>query len=315
MAHYRRSGDVPPKRHTQHRRPDGGLYYEELMGEEGFSSDSSLLYHRGIPSAMVDAAPWELPATSRHRRNHRCCPAPEAARALRRGVEGRRPGDRSAAGAGQRRRADLLRGGRGGQPAVPQRDGRRVRVRRVRQRRRWRPCSVRWTLARATTCCCPARPRTAGCRPGDEPLRLYAIEANSHIAPPKRYLSRYGQLLEHAPYCERDLHGPGEPLLVEETDVEVLVKHRGTGRDHRHPARAAHAPVRRGRLGRLPLPLHVQRRRLRADHRPGAPAAAGAPGVRGQQLRDLQLRAAQGGLPPAGRCRCPTTTPTWTPTR
>ena len=41
-----------------------------------------------------------------------------------------------------------------------------------------------------------------------EESRLYAIEANSHIAPPKRYLSRYGQLLEHAPYCERDLHGP-----------------------------------------------------------------------------------------------------------
>ena len=47
-----------------------------------------------------------------------------------------------------------------------------------------------------------------------EPSRLYAIEANSHIAPPKRYLSRYGQLLEHAPYCERDLHGPTEPFLV-----------------------------------------------------------------------------------------------------
>ena len=58
MAHYRRSGEVPPKRHTQHRRPDGTLYYEELMGEEGFSSDSSMLYHRGIPSALVDAAPW-----------------------------------------------------------------------------------------------------------------------------------------------------------------------------------------------------------------------------------------------------------------
>ncbi len=52
------------------------------------------------------------------------------------------------------------------------------------------------------------------------------IEANSHIAPPKRYLSRYGQLLEHAPYCERDLHGPTEPLLAEGVDVEVLVKHR-----------------------------------------------------------------------------------------
>ena len=53
MAYYRRLGEVPPKRHTQHRRPDGGLYYEELMGEEGFSSDSSLLYHRYIPSAIA----------------------------------------------------------------------------------------------------------------------------------------------------------------------------------------------------------------------------------------------------------------------
>jgi homogentisate 1,2-dioxygenase len=61
------------------------------------------------------------------------------------------------------------------------------------------------------------------------PLRAYAIEANSHIAPPKRYLSRFGQLLEHAPYCERDLHPPAEPLLVEGSDVEVLVKHRGNG--------------------------------------------------------------------------------------
>ena len=61
MAYYRRVGDVPPKRHTQHRRPDGGLYAEELMGEEGFSSDSALLYHRELPSAMVDARTWQLP--------------------------------------------------------------------------------------------------------------------------------------------------------------------------------------------------------------------------------------------------------------
>src|ERR687894_1100976 len=64
MAFYRQVGEVPPKRHTQFRRPDGGLYYEELMGEEGFSSDSSLLYHRGVPSAIVDARPWELPDQS-----------------------------------------------------------------------------------------------------------------------------------------------------------------------------------------------------------------------------------------------------------
>src|SRR5579875_3935334 len=61
MAFYRAVGDIPPKRHTQHRRPDGGLYAGELMGEEGFSSDSSLLYHRGSPSAILDATEWELP--------------------------------------------------------------------------------------------------------------------------------------------------------------------------------------------------------------------------------------------------------------
>jgi len=62
----------------------------------------------------------------------------------------------------------------------------------------------------------------------DEPLRAYCIETNGHIAPPPRYLSRFGQFLEHAPYCERDLRGPGEPEVLEDTDVEVVVKHRGT---------------------------------------------------------------------------------------
>jgi homogentisate 1,2-dioxygenase len=67
-----------------------------------------------------------------------------------------------------------------------------------------------------------------------EESRLYAIEASSHITPPKRYLSRFGQFLEHAPYCERDLVGPGETWLVEagsegHSNVDVLVKHRGNG--------------------------------------------------------------------------------------
>src|SRR6187401_2085161 len=65
MAYYRAVGDVPPKRHTQHRDPEGNLYREELMGEEGFSSDSSLLYHRGVPSAIVASEVWELPDQTR----------------------------------------------------------------------------------------------------------------------------------------------------------------------------------------------------------------------------------------------------------
>ena len=46
MAYYRQQGAIPKTRHTLFRADSGEIYYEELMGEEGFSSDSSLLYHR-----------------------------------------------------------------------------------------------------------------------------------------------------------------------------------------------------------------------------------------------------------------------------
>src|SRR6266508_4470802 len=55
MPYYRRVGEIPRKRHTQFRSPAGSLYAEELMGVEGFSSDSALLYHRHLPTAIVNA--------------------------------------------------------------------------------------------------------------------------------------------------------------------------------------------------------------------------------------------------------------------
>src|SRR5699024_4951815 len=64
MPYYRALGELPQQRHTVLRDENGNLLYEELMGEEGFSSDSSLLYHKEIPSAMVDARNWELPDQS-----------------------------------------------------------------------------------------------------------------------------------------------------------------------------------------------------------------------------------------------------------
>ena len=39
MPHYQKLGIVPPKRHTQFRKPDGGLYQEELVSTEGFSNN------------------------------------------------------------------------------------------------------------------------------------------------------------------------------------------------------------------------------------------------------------------------------------
>jgi homogentisate 1,2-dioxygenase len=61
---------------------------------------------------------------------------------------------------------------------------------------------------------------------GEEALRTLVVQANGHIGPPRRYLSARGQLLEHAPYCERDLRGPTRPHLAEGTEVDVLVRHR-----------------------------------------------------------------------------------------
>ena len=55
MPFYRRVGDIPRKRHIRFPRADGGLHSEELMGVEGFSADSALLYHRRPPTAIVKA--------------------------------------------------------------------------------------------------------------------------------------------------------------------------------------------------------------------------------------------------------------------
>jgi homogentisate 1,2-dioxygenase len=60
----------------------------------------------------------------------------------------------------------------------------------------------------------------------DDPLRTLVIEATGHIGPSRRYLSMRGQLLEHAPYCERDLGGPSSTMIEERTAVEVYVQHR-----------------------------------------------------------------------------------------
>jgi homogentisate 1,2-dioxygenase len=55
MPIYHMLGQIPKKRHTAFRRPDGGLYAEELMGHEGFTGMSSLLYHVHPPTTVKSA--------------------------------------------------------------------------------------------------------------------------------------------------------------------------------------------------------------------------------------------------------------------
>ena len=52
MPFYHSLGSIPNKRHTVFRKPDGGLYAEELMGHEGFTGTSALLYHVYPPTTV-----------------------------------------------------------------------------------------------------------------------------------------------------------------------------------------------------------------------------------------------------------------------
>ena len=54
MPIYHKLGDFPQKRHVQFEKPDGGLYYEQLFGTEGFHGHSSLLYHVHRPTQVKE---------------------------------------------------------------------------------------------------------------------------------------------------------------------------------------------------------------------------------------------------------------------
>ena len=230
MPHYRAVGELPRKRHTQFRQPDGRLYAEELMGEEGFSSDSALLYHRELPTRLLRAetvghdagglAPQE-PLLPRHFRPQDLPVAGDlvtgkvlfmgnaSVRLSWAAVEEDSPLYRDADG-------DLLvyvetgsgvlesvfgslSFGSGDYVVVPT------------------GTTHRWVVT-------------------DGQVRALVVEARGHVTPPRRYLSDRGQLLENAPYCERDLRGPEGPLLVEAGETDVLVRRRGVLTRYTYPS-------------------------------------------------------------------------------
>lgn len=52
MPFYHQLGKIPPKRHTQFRKPDGSLYAEQLFGTIGFDGMYSNLYHEHRPTQV-----------------------------------------------------------------------------------------------------------------------------------------------------------------------------------------------------------------------------------------------------------------------
>ncbi|MGV9370997.1 MULTISPECIES: homogentisate 1,2-dioxygenase [Micromonospora] len=222
MPYYRSVGDVPRKRHTQFRQPDGTLYAEELVGQEGFSSDSSLLYHRHAPTAILGAEEYapptvtrvpNLPLKPRHLRTHKLDGTGADP------VLGRQyllaNDDVRIAYVLADRPSPLFRDATGDHCLYLEAGSMRVES----------PFGVLDAVA-GDYVVIPTSTIHRLVPTGDEPTRLLAVEASGHIGPPKRYLSVRGQFLEHAPYCERDVRGPDTPLLVDGEEVEVLVRHR-----------------------------------------------------------------------------------------
>lgn len=222
MPYYQAMGTLPAKRHMQYRQPDGSLYIEEMIGEQGFSADSCRLYHVNDPVALTAIDDVIVDTTEEQTVNHPLSPWHFRTGKLEVGTDlltGRRlllanedvricfatgasPGPlyRNAAGdeliyvqSGELRLESVvgvLRASAGDYVVIP---------------------------AGITHRLVP----TAG------DVQALVLECRGHVRPPRRYQAASGQFLEGAPYCERDLRGPSELLNCSaERDVPVLVRHR-----------------------------------------------------------------------------------------
>jgi homogentisate 1,2-dioxygenase len=221
MPYFMQVGHVPRKRHTQFRREDGRLYCEELMGEEGFASDSSLLYHREPPTDVLAAEPVadergalvaNFPLKPRHLRPRQLQVKGDLVRD-RAVLLGNEDVLMSYAVAGEA--SPLYRNAVGTELVYVETGTGRLE-------------SVFGTLevGQGDYVVVPTGVTHRWVPTGGKPLRAIVFEAAGHVRPPRRYLSEQGQFLESAPFCELDLRRPDGPLLADGEAVQVLVRNR-----------------------------------------------------------------------------------------
>ncbi len=233
---YVQRGQVPHKRHTQFRQPDGSLYAEELFGVEGFAGRSSLLYHATPPTqthriddptpVRIELADPEGTGPHRHHLINSAGLEPSGD-----GLSGRLPLFTN---------ADVTFGVV--LPAEPMRDCYRNGV----------ADEMYYVHAGTGTLETIFGPIAYG--PGDYlviPIgttfrlvpdagaaqRMLWLECPSEIEPPARYRNDYGQLLEHSPYYQRDIRPPAEMAPSEERGdfvINVRSRDRITPYHYRH---------------------------------------------------------------------------------
>jgi homogentisate 1,2-dioxygenase len=227
MPFYHRLGEIPHKRHTQFRQPDGSLYREQVMGTRGFEGIQSIVYHRRPPTALLkaeDRGPvnieLEEPGALRHRhfRTAQLKPGGDP-------ISGRQPllhnNDVTMSIALPTEpmvlpdgRPYFYRNGQGDELIfVHEGEGRIESLFGTLPFRRGDylviPIGTTYRLVY------------------NGPTRLVVFEARGSIEIPRRYRNEYGQLLEHSPYCERDIRVPQELESHDEVgEFPVLVRSR-----------------------------------------------------------------------------------------
>ncbi len=223
MPYYRHVGEVPRKRHVRvEQKEEGSWLFEELMGEVGFSQDSALLYHRHSPSAVVDAMAvpdpsscdmtLDAPLVPRHLRTGKVAQGgdPVLGRTRLLGNE-----DVVISWVAARQDSALYRNALGDELVYVQAG-----------RANLETVFGVFELSAGDYAVIPTS-TTHRWRLGDEGVDALVLEATGHVRFPERYLSDSGQLLEWAPFCERDLRAPSEPFQVDGADVPVLVRNAG----------------------------------------------------------------------------------------
>jgi homogentisate 1,2-dioxygenase len=223
MPYYVKLGDIPRKRHTQFRKPDGSLYAEQVFGTKGFSGIASILYHLHPPTqvagfeALGEVKPELVPEEPLRHRHLKTRAFPAAGDP----VTGRVPllvnADVSLAFCRPAEPMEYFYKNADGDDLLFVHEG------------RGRLETMFGTLPygegdylvipRGTIY------RVVAESPG---TRMLAIESASAVEIPKRYRNEYGQLLEHAPYSERDLRAPERLETHDEAGrYEVRIKARG----------------------------------------------------------------------------------------
>lgn len=224
MPHYFSQGQVPHKRHTQFRKPDGGLYSEQLFSTEGFSNDYSLLYHIHPPTVIIgNDTPVDVrPKVAEERMlKHRCFEGFHL-KPVQDYLQSRVPvlvnnDCHISLAAPVQSMTDSFFKNADADEVIFVHEGTGTLHTQYGQ----------LSFAYGDYLVIPR-----GCIYQihfDTPdNRLFIVESFSPVVPPKRYLSKYGQLLEHSPYCERDIRTPQLATAIDDSgDFLIHTKKKG----------------------------------------------------------------------------------------